>query len=81
MTKPDHVNTLISDIRDCSKRAHQLGYFQRAEMLTNIANELDQMANAERKSLPPLNVDNRTTRATATQHFQETQRLLKGIPR
>lgn len=76
--KADHIATLVIDIRDCAKRANALGYFQRADSLGQIADEIEQMSDS-RISIPPLAPTNQATRATATQHFKAARKLLKGI--
>lgn len=76
----DHVNTLITDIRDCAKRASTLGYFQRGGALEQIATDLEQMhTSTKRNSVLPPGHANQKTRATASEHFQATQRILKDI--
>lgn len=80
--RDDHVNTLIFDIRDCAKRAHELGWFQRAETLSKVASDMEQMSSqpASRDSIPPgSDKSNSSIRATATQHFKEARKLLAGI--
>ncbi len=79
MTKLEHTLELVFDIRDCAKRLRALGFAGFAEDLYHAANELERKAPDERPSSPHILASNKEARATASKHFQEARRLLKGI--
>lgn len=80
MTRLEHCVELVGDIRDCASRLKDLGFPGFAEDLYHAANETERLARAsERPSLPPVLASNQEARATASKHFQEARRLLKGI--
>lgn len=72
-----HINALVDDIRDCAKRTHELGFFQRAEALNQIAIDIAQMSNRQ----PTPSNPNRVVRETASQCFRAARELLKDIDR
>ena len=79
MTKLEHTLELVFDIRDCSKRSRELGFADRSEALGRIADDIEHWAREERPSSPHILAGNKEARATASKHFQEARRLLRGI--
>jgi len=80
MPNPAHLITLATDIRDCARRARDLTEPHLAAMLHEVADEIEREAkDRERDSMPPVLASNQETRATASKHFQETRRILRGI--
>ena len=77
MTKLEHTLELVFDIRDCAGRLKSLGFGGFAEDLYHAANETE--ASLRKPSIPPVLAANQAARATASKHFQEARRLLKGI--
>jgi hypothetical protein len=77
MTRLEHVAELAGDIRDCAMRARDLGFDREAADLHGVADTITKQP--ERPSLPPVLASNQEARATASKHFQEARRLLKGI--
>lgn len=81
MTHLQHVLELVLDIRDCAKRARDLAFADRAEALGRIADDIEHWSSREERPSQSLLAANQAARATASNHFQETQRILKGIKR
>ncbi len=85
MISPPLLETLVSDIRDCARRARELTDPALAASLHEVADKIERSAAvaAERPSLPPAEISNSSTnqeiRAMASRHFQETQRILRAI--
>lgn len=80
MTRLEHSAELVGDIRDCAMRARDLGFTDRSEALGRIADDIEHWASREeRPSSPHILASNKEARATASKHFQEARRLLKGI--
>lgn len=78
MTRIEHCLELVGDIRDCAMRAKDLG-LTGAQLLNGVADTIEHdVRTAERPSSPIIAL-NQETRATASKHFQETRRILKGI--
>lgn len=50
------------------------------ECLERLATQAERLfPHSERKSIPPVLAANQESRATASKHFKEARRLLKGI--
>lgn len=80
MTRLEHCLELVGDIRDCALRAKDLGFSTAWQDLCHVADCIEVGAKgSERLSLPPVLASNQEARATASKHFQEARRLLKGI--
>lgn len=80
MPSPTHLLALVTDIRDCARRARELTEPHLASMLHEVADEIERDAkDRERDSMPPVLASNQEIRATASKHFQETRRILRGI--
>ena len=80
MNRLEHCLDLVGDIRDCAGRARDLGFSSAADDLCHVADCIEHGAKRdERPSMPPVLVSNQEARATASKHFQEARRLLKGI--
>ncbi len=80
MPNAAHLITLVTDIRDCARRARELTEPHLASMLHEIADEIEREAKeADRSSLPPTLAGNQETRSAANKHFQNARSILKGI--
>jgi len=76
------LTALISDIRDCGRRARSLALAEQASLLHALADEMQldaRAADGDQPSLPPVLSSNQEIRATATKHFQKTREILRGI--
>lgn len=80
MTRLEHSAELVCDIRDCAVRARSLGFTVEADELTRTAHHIEYRL-TQGDSIPPVLASNQEARATASKHFQEARRLLKGISR
>ncbi len=78
MTRLEHSAELVGDIRDCAMRARGLGFPIESEELNKSANQIEYRLTRS-DSVPPVLAGNQEARATASKHFQEARRLLKGI--
>jgi hypothetical protein len=80
VTRLEHCLELVGDIRDCAMRARDLCYPSVANYLCLAADAIENESKRdERPSMPPVLASNQEARATASKHFQEARRLLKGI--
>lgn len=78
MTRLEHSAELVGDIRDCAARARDLGFDAESEELSKVASQIEYQLTRS-PSMPPVLAGNQVARATASKHFQEARRLLKGI--
>jgi len=79
MTRLEHIQELLGDIRDCASRTKDLGFPEAAVDLFHVADCIQVGAQAERPSLPPVLASNQETRAKAEEHFRAARKILKGI--
>jgi len=82
MTNQEHISILITDIRDCARRAREMSDDKHAAELLTVAREIEESARrveSERPSLPPALAENQEVRSAANKHFQNARSILKGI--
>jgi len=79
MTRLEHLLELVGDIRDCAGRTQDLGFNVAAQDLRHVADCIEHGAKREEHPSSPGLAANQEARATASKHFQETRRILKGI--